>query len=88
MAAMVPARARPRVYTAAVRLNRLISALAAASLLASCGCYRRVVESKGIGADRYPVQEPYAHESEAEDFLMGPRTGPKKKIVRSYWIDR
>lgn len=59
-----------------------VSAMAAAS----GGCYERVISARGMGADRYTVQKPYAENTLVDNAIMGPPTQPgRKRIKRSRW---
>jgi len=39
------------------------------------GCYRRVVDARGPGADRYNVEEPYQQDSRLDAWFYGESSG-------------
>jgi hypothetical protein len=69
------------------RLARLaVVGIAAVVALSVGGCYERVIRAKGMGADRYSVQEPYSENTLLDNAIMGPPTQPgKKRIKTSRW---
>ena len=42
------------------------------------GCYSRVVDARGPGADRYTVEEPYQQDSRLDDWFYGERSSRSK----------
>lgn len=43
------------------------------------GCYRRVVDARGPGADRYAVEEPYQQNSRLDEWFYGDRPSGRSK---------
>lgn len=62
------------------RRIRLAAALlaGAAGLASLTGCYQRVVEARGFGANRISVSEPYQESSAIDRFVFGDDAKPAR----------
>ncbi len=61
--------------------NRLVLAVLGFGLCAAlCGCYERVVNAKGLGAEQYEVSQPYQENSKLDDWIFGERKSDKYKL--------
>lgn len=48
-----------------------LSAVAVIGAILNTGCYSRVVEARGLGADRIETQEPYQESGQLDRWIFG-----------------
>lgn len=70
-----------RMNLKSVLVGLSLAALGGVMLGAAGGCYERVINAKGLGADQYQVSEPYQENSKLDDWIFGPQQPKKSKSL-------